>query len=168
MSFSATPPTVPHPPPPPPFHLNYNPPPSDIMPEASSNISSLIRKKLALISISPPSTAATPKRRYQQISEDNEMALDQSSTPPRNVIKISVGGMIFGWDVVCGCKVNYRIDRIESECFRVSYGKPTTIDVPFSREHINFDCPCGCRCEISMNVKRPRVTKKNKKVVKKN
>ncbi|KAI3926122.1 hypothetical protein MKW98_028258 [Papaver atlanticum] len=157
MSFSATPPpTAPNPPPPPPL-----PPPPDIMPEASSNIGSLVRKKLALISISPPSTASTPKRRYQQISEDNEMAVD---TPPPKVIKISVGGMILGWDVVCGCKVNYRIDRIESECYRVSYGKPTTIDVPFSREHINFDCPCGCRCEISMNVKRPRVTKKNKKM----
>lgn len=96
------------------------------------------------------------------------MALDQSSTPPRNVVKITAGGMILGWSVVCGCKVNYRIDRIESECFRVSDGKTTTIDVPFSREHIKFDCPCGGRCEISMTVKRPRVTKENKKVVKKN
>ncbi|XP_026382628.1 transcriptional-regulating factor 1-like [Papaver somniferum] len=112
MSFSATPPpTAPNPPPPP------LPPPPDIMPEASSNISSLVGKKLALISISPPSTASTPKRRYQQISEDNEMAVD---TPPPKVIKIS------GWDVVCGCKVNYSIDRIESECFRVSDGKTTS------------------------------------------
>ncbi|RZC68631.1 hypothetical protein C5167_031847 [Papaver somniferum] len=159
MSFSATPPpTVPNPPPPPPL-----PPPPDIMPESSSNIGSLVRKKLALISISPTSTASTSKRRYQQ--EDNEMVVD---TPPPKIIKIRVGGMIFGWDVVCGCKVNYRIDRIKSEYFRVSDGKKTTIDVPFSREHINFDCPCGGRCEISMNVKRHRVTKKNKKVVKKN
>ncbi|MCL7024899.1 hypothetical protein MKW94_026855 [Papaver nudicaule] len=81
-------------------------------------------------------------------------AVDQSSSsPPRKVArKIRVGGMIFTRTVVCGgCKVKYVIQRIESECFRISDGK-TTRDVPFSRKHINFDCPCGERFEITMNV----------------
>ncbi|XP_026382627.1 uncharacterized protein LOC113277869 [Papaver somniferum] len=163
ITEDVTPPNVP-PSQPPSSHLDANPP-SDIMSEALSSMSSLIGKKMALISISSPSTNSTPKRSYQQISEDTEMAVDQSSSPPRKIIKQSTGGIIqCWWHIVCGCNVRYRIDNIKSQIFRISAGE-TIIEVPFSKDFVHFDCPCGYRVELTTNVRRP--VKKTKKKVRK-
>ncbi|MCL7044922.1 hypothetical protein MKW94_025246 [Papaver nudicaule] len=133
------------------------------MPEVSSDTSSLIRKKLALISISPsPSTSSTPKRPY---SDDTNVSVElehqSSSSLPRKVIKKSMEGYLGCWPMVCGCKVLYRLRRVES-IIKIT-GGGTTMEVPFNKEYVHFDCPCGCRCEFTMNVgslkKKPKLEK---------
>ncbi|MCL7030875.1 hypothetical protein MKW94_011773 [Papaver nudicaule] len=101
---------------------------------------------MALISISPsPSTnISTPKRPYPQISEDTEMQFN--SSPPRKVIKEDCQGIIETSTHYLRCsKVLYRIKSVEESLFRITdvTGGETTIDVPYNKNHVHFDCPCG-------------------------
>ncbi|MCL7033237.1 hypothetical protein MKW94_018575 [Papaver nudicaule] len=135
---------------------NPPPPPSESMPEASSNTSSsLIGQKRSSISISPseiPSEISVVDLEHQS-----------SSSAPRKVIKKDIQGIINCWYIRCGCKVNYRIKRVEeSSLYRIT-GGDTTIEVPFNKDHVHFDCPCGCRCELTMGVKRAEKNEKEEK-----